>query len=51
MAPEELIHLAFYNRERDDLKIWYEIKKNMNREALERIAENEFDEYIKAISK
>ena len=51
MAAEELIHMAFLRRDRDDMKIWYEIKKNLHRSSLERIAETEFDDYIKDISK
>ena len=51
MASEELIHMAFLRKDKNEMKIWYEIKKNLSRISLERIAENEFDEYISSISK
>jgi hypothetical protein len=51
MASEELVHMAFLRKDKDELKIWYEIKKNMSRSSLEMIAETEFDDYIKDISK
>ena len=51
MASEELIHMAFLRNDKDDLKIWYEIKKNLSKVSLERIAESEFDDYIASISK
>jgi hypothetical protein len=51
MASEELIHAAFLRKDKNEMKIWYEIKKNLSRNSLERIAETEFDDYIRDISK
>jgi hypothetical protein len=47
MKPQDLIQKAFVLSS-DPLNIWYEVKRNLSSDALNQIAQTEFDEVINA---